>query len=353
MSDDDGLHLPQTLRVVGYYDNGRTKDLMVEHLDRAGLLDIFEKQWPDLWAKCYPRIYDGAAIGHYHSPKTPAFDMASAVMKRHMPGTGRAEVYDYILANRLAMFGMPTYFLSSDIALAIRHTTPPMDFEWHDMELPFDAAIFMLPKGTLAHEVDGDCAYVAYARCKKGEIYPCRLVPAQKTCGITNGGFLVMTSTLEPPRTYHYHWPFEHEVDPSPIIHLNDLESYMVKGVDDTSPIFFPNGMEPADDRLLRKVAHFVFGALMLMLNRPELITRGTLRKRIQKAGQLPREFWTPHIIGEHFHLRREPGPSLGGTHASPRGHWVKGTWRNQAHGPKRSLRKEIWIEPYWRGGAG
>lgn len=30
--------------------------------------------------------------------------------------------------------------------------------------------------------------------------------------------------------------------------------------------------------------------------------------------------------------------------------HVVRGHWRNQPYGPKRSLRKRVWIEPHWRG---
>jgi hypothetical protein len=30
--------------------------------------------------------------------------------------------------------------------------------------------------------------------------------------------------------------------------------------------------------------------------------------------------------------------------------HVVRGHWRNQAHGPERTLRKRIWITPHWRG---
>ena len=30
--------------------------------------------------------------------------------------------------------------------------------------------------------------------------------------------------------------------------------------------------------------------------------------------------------------------------------HVVRGHWRNQAHGPDRTLRKRIWIAPHWRG---
>ncbi len=28
----------------------------------------------------------------------------------------------------------------------------------------------------------------------------------------------------------------------------------------------------------------------------------------------------------------------------------VRGHWKNQAHGPRSSLRKRIWIKPFWKG---
>lgn len=346
--------LPRKVRLVGCMDDGSDRDMVIEHLTRDGLQQSIEKGWPELWAKCYPRLYDSPILSDYYSPKIPAFDMAATVLKQFMPLKGKAESYDFILANRLAMFNMPTFFLSREIATAIRNTSPPHAFEWHDMALPFDAAIFMLPKGFLRHDVDGECAYVAYSRCRENMTYDAPLQPRHHF-GILNGGFLVFTAAIEPPRTYHYHWPFADyegiQGQASPVIQLRDLDNSMQAFADDTNTFFFPKGMEPADEELIREAAHYVFGALVLMLNRPDMITRGSLRKRVKQAGAIrPREFWSPNIIGEHYHVRREY-ISQGGTHASPRGHWVRGSWRNQAHGPKRSLRREMWVEPYWRGG--
>lgn len=348
------LDLPRSVKLVGCLDDGGDRTLVIEHLTRDGLQSSIEKCWPELWRKCYPRIYEGSMLGDYYSPKIPAFDMASTVLKQYMPMGGRAESYDFILANRLAMFNTPTFFLSREIAEAIRNTSPPMEFEWHDMELPFDAAIFMLPKGVLRHASDGECAYVAYARCKQNAVYEAPLKRGH-AFGIMNGGLLVFTAAIEPPRTYHYHWPFSDfegiQGQATPTIKLRDLAGAMESFNDDTSTFFFPKGMERADEDLVREAAHYVFGALVLMLNRPDMITRGSLRKRVKQQGVVaPREFWSPNIIGEHYRVKRV-AVTQGGTHASPRGHWVRGSWRDQAHGPKRTLRRKTWVEPYWRGG--
>lgn len=39
-----------------------------------------------------------------------------------------------------------------------------------------------------------------------------------------------------------------------------------------------------------------------------------------------------------------------GGHHSSPVRHLVRGFFRQQAHGPLRSMRKTIWVAPFWRG---
>lgn len=39
-----------------------------------------------------------------------------------------------------------------------------------------------------------------------------------------------------------------------------------------------------------------------------------------------------------------------GGTHASPRQHWVKGHWHAYWHGPRKAMRKLNWVRPFLRG---
>jgi hypothetical protein len=35
--------------------------------------------------------------------------------------------------------------------------------------LPFDALVFMLPKGTVRHPTDGDCPFLVLSRTTKGQ----------------------------------------------------------------------------------------------------------------------------------------------------------------------------------------
>ena len=110
--------------------------------------------------------------------------------------------------------------------------------------------------------------------------------------------------------------------------------------------------MTPADDALGLDVLHYIFSTLLLMTARPDLVAMASLSRRVPaKKGREVKEFWEPAIIGANYRTRREANPPQGGTHASPRFHWVKGFWKEQAYGPKFSLRREQWIEPYTRGG--
>jgi hypothetical protein len=118
-----------------------------------------------------------------------------------------------------------------------------------------------------------------------------------------------------------------------------------------TSHSMYSASLTMADNRFMARVCHFVFGTLLLMLTKPDFVTRATLRNRVPgKAQQAPKEFWTPNVLGLHYRIRRLAVP-LGGTHASPKGHWVRGAYKEQPYGEKLALRKRRWIAPYWRGG--
>lgn len=62
-----------------------------------------------------------------------------------------------------------------------------------------------------------------------------------------------------------------------------------------------------------------------------------------QAWNQLARQS-AERLVKSGFAAARRETPA--GTHASPRLHWRRGHFRNQAYGVKHSERKVIWIEP-------
>ena len=148
------------------------------------------------------------------------------------------------------------------------------------------------------------------------------------------------------PRYFTGIFPYSEE---QPVLNIPDLDELAMQGKDKTHAgnFFSPQVVMTDDDHhLIARAAQYLFSSLLLISSRPDLVTNGALKKRLERRG-VKQEYWTPNILGEFYKLPKVP---LGGTHASPRLHWVRGFWRNQAYGPNSSLRKHIWIEPFLKG---
>src|ERR1700722_18761766 len=114
------------------------------------LLDFakdLEKQ-PDVWKEFYPREYK--PLPGYPSPKLPACLAAIHRMEMQM---GQVAVstnggrMDYLLRQ----WQTPTYFVAPEMLTALDNIDYDQDIDWREMNLPFPAAIFMLPKGGFIH----------------------------------------------------------------------------------------------------------------------------------------------------------------------------------------------------------
>ena len=238
------------------------------------------------------------------------------------------------------------FWLSDEIARAIRQTIPPPgDINWSDLRIPFDSGVFMLPKGSLTHPIDGDVHFVAYARLQAGKEFISPL------CGkpyFVENGVMIFLANAGP---HFFHWILP--LDGKPALSLVELDDMLMSAGQDYGgghPLSEQaRRLSDPDKHLGTGVAHYILGTILLMNARPELVTNSTMQKRVMKKGVIPKEFWTPNIIGEHYKVRREV-VDHGGNHASPRFHWVRGSYRQQPYGAGSELRKQIWVEPFMRG---
>lgn len=323
-------------------------DALPSDLKRNVLDAIAKTTPPELWAKCYPRIYQETG-GSYESPRVVAADMVGAAAKVEQGYFGENEQADLIWASKLAQYRVPLFWVSQPLAEALKRTTPPQSLDIRTMKFPFDAAVFMLPRDTLLHDTDeGEAAFVSYVRTRLGD--PIRSLARTGPEFMHPKGNGVVMIFAHTTAEHLLHWTIPDYI-PLDLGHLDSLIQKFEDGVWRMHKSDFINyDMSDADNRFMARVVHFVLGTLVLMLARPELVKTGELQKRVIKRGETPREYWSPSRIGEHYKLRRISEPQ-GGTHASPRGHWVRGFYREQPYGEKHSLRREMWIEPYWRGG--
>ena len=68
-----------------------------------------------------------------------------------------------------------------------------------------------------------------------------------------------------------------------------------------------------------------------------------------KKPSQGTKEFWSPNFLGRVYMSLTDASESEdGASRLLP--HWRKGHVKSQPHGPRHSLRKIIWIQPYRAG---
>ena len=306
-----------------------------------------EKRYPLLWRRCYPRIYNDYKPGDYYTPKSVARTIFGIAMKLEMGAVGESEKIECMWASFMARRKNPTYWVTRDMIEAVMKTTPPLQVDWYNMPMPHSAMAFMLPKGALGHAIDGDFEFVSFMRARREDWVDSVADSGPKKLASENGSFVLFVKN----RRYLIHFNMPHQQ--FPVVDLRQIEEALTRYEHhrhSTGWWLSTAEMNKDDTAAGIKAAHLVFGLLLLMTRKPELVSGGELTRSIPgKKGALPREFWNPSVIGRDYRIKRMP-VELGGTHASPRYHWVKGYWRGQAYGPKNASVREIWVEPYERG---
>lgn len=116
----------------------------------------------------------------------------------------------------------------------------------------------------------------------------------------------------------------------------------------------------PGEAEVYRQALRLVVNGLAYITAYPDDVktewASGTPKSMIEKAARPGKEgarakskleamgYRLVHLCGQG--LARRDGAAGPGT-GKVASHWVRGHWRNQAHGPGRTLRKMIWVMPY------
>jgi hypothetical protein len=302
---------------------------------------------PELWAKCYPKMYEGVDGGEYYPAKLVAYFLLAVAFKIEQPEVLMYkhfnETVEAIWASRLAAYRVPIFWLTREITEALKLTTLPVTLDLTTIKLPFEAAVFMLPKGSLSYQSEAtDVVCASYARAAMREEIP-SINPAAIETLSGRGDFSVFAG-MSTGLILNWSHPWEQPLD------ITQLDGTIQDTPNTPLQTEFQRDITTYGKHFMARVAHLLFNTLQLMLSRPNLVSVGSLVKQVHDKRHSVKAFWTPNTIGKDYRLRRESQP-LGGTHSSPRGHWVRGFWRDQACGPNYSQHKETWIEPFWRGG--
>ena len=69
----------------------------------------------------------------------------------------------------LLRYDVPIYYVSRELLAACVRTELRDDTVFEAIPFPFDALVFMLPKGTVRHPVEGDRPFLVLSRTTKGQ----------------------------------------------------------------------------------------------------------------------------------------------------------------------------------------
>lgn len=300
-----------------------------------------QEKWPTVYKLLYPKVYEFE--GDYYSPRMPASYMILGLS--HMLDVGVTNSYtSYQLmlpaAGYMAQHMMPTFFIAPDLLKAVQLTDIHEEINWVDLKLPFESAVFILPRNGFSHETSGDCAFILFTRHKSGFFN----FPGAEGNGqyYNDHCFSILGCTPATGTWYHANLnaSFSHTTKLRNLFKTEDGRPSRVECLS-TPSLDMP--LDAKDDPFVTSLGVIVFGTILAMTARPDLLEQSKLIRKVSgKKGKSDREFWTPNIIGKNYRIRRE----LGGSHASPRMHWRRGHYRNHAFGKDLSERKRIWLEP-------
>ena len=260
----------------------------------------------------------------------------------------------------------PIYFLESELGDMLMRCDIPLDLVPTELRWIRRTFRVMLPRGLLRLEHD-DCyqsvMFLDIGQVTKGEMLMLdpvferelkvlatteRLLrgkqipqddvrPVSLRSGITISGQLTQSEPGVPGIHYAVMRPFED-------LPLRDLLK-VGEAFDTASPC------DVTDDALLAQMQHLAINILIFLGAIPieyeskevkEIRKLQVINKRVipglWPAKFIGRQLYRPKTVGEVRH------DSTGRIVAA---HWVKGCWRRQPYGPKNSLRKLIWIQPY------
>src|SRR5262245_55383992 len=70
----------------------------------------------------------------------------------------------------LLEYEVPTFYVSKELLAAAAQTDLPAELLLDAVPFPFPALVFMLPKGTIRHPIEGDRPYVVVSCTEQGQV---------------------------------------------------------------------------------------------------------------------------------------------------------------------------------------
>lgn len=277
----------------------------------------------------------------YHSPKCVAAGMFLLLSQGRMKSAlGEelvpTEVTAHGIVYEVIRHGVATFFVRDDFARAVAATDLPSDFTLDDLHWPLPGMVIGFPPAFMREYMGRDVCFVYAANLDAGDHH----VLALRGC----------PSVVTPKAKIGWQWYSMGALGLESFVssyfrgdRVN--ETIMNYGYTDYTEAKDRDGVE-ADRVATDRVSALMLKLLVVLNTRPNLIERGECVRQVRwKHGRIKQhELWSPNLIGWRYQPARSGETAE--THASPRLHWRRGHVRNQPHGPGRTLRRLIWLEP-------
>lgn len=287
-----------------------------------------------IYHRFFPKLYYGTErFGDWRRAHLiSAIHVVGATLDHEYYASVQAATNSVHAALRWYGAGMPSFFVAREFYDAVRQTEIPSDFDFKEMEWPFEAYTFVLPRNVLFYRGE-EVPFISVAVCKGREV----ITDIGKIEGGEYNKLIISTSF---GRAYF-----------APSFHLDHLDKFYNMDKDD----FFEMSKVTAerDPDAEFNDASFVLTLLKIALKLtvameavPEQVTKGSKLKttRCKKNAREVTEVWSPNVIGERFKVEQKNNAE--GSHASPRMHWRRGHFRRQFFGKGRAERRTVWIRP-------
>jgi hypothetical protein len=296
----------------------------------------FERTSPELLRLFMPSHHVEPPPGYWPAKLFAVGALCAAHIRQQLGEVGSGPAF-LLTANIARHYGVPTYYIAPGLVESALRTDLVPELHLADLHWPFPALLLMLPRGSLCHPLEGDVPFIGLCR-----------VPDQNLPATADYKPAITSVTLMPEAPA---MPFYHSTQVIRDLTFSESQNMYMNGSFES-----PDKEHLTDDiGLARKVWNLGLVLISIMTARPEYIEPGRLLKlaKPKRPGEPRREWWSPTYVGRVFthQARTRPAENSEGTlHGPHRAHWVRGHVKSQVHGPKHSLRKIIWIQPYHTG---
>lgn len=298
-------------------------------IDKAA--DFMEKQYPEIWKNVNCKFIE--APGTHYSFKAVAVSLGVSIAELKIEPRETAAANIAASATVLAQHNFPTYYVSEALVRALLKTHPPKEMAWSQLDFPFPAMIFMLPKGVLKEPDGEEIIYVGFARHLAHTQVKIFSIESTFINPWNTDRISIFWSVGDCMQSQDCTFVSSQLLEPDP--------DYIEKATEEFR-VFKAKDERPTDAKFTSILSGLVANLILLKMARPEMVEPGEKTKKTLKSGlSVHRPTW----IGRKYEIIRKERIVAGGHFTEL--DWRSGHYKIQHFGPGRKESKVIFVDPY------